>query len=62
MRKGREPIGTLIITDDGWKEFKQGYVQHGDHVAINCVVQKYRDLFNTELSSAVQTASLVAVY
>jgi hypothetical protein len=24
MRKGREPVGTLIITDDGWIELKQG--------------------------------------
>jgi len=41
---------------------KTGYVQHGDHVAIECVVQKYRDLCNTELSTAVRTASLVAMY
>ena len=31
-------------------------------MAIKCVVQKYRDLFNTELSTAVQTASLVTIY
>ena len=39
-----------------------GYVQHGNHVAIKCVVQTYRELFNTELSTDVQTVSLVAMY
>ena len=39
-----------------------GYVQHEIHMAVKCVVQKYKDLFNTELSTDVQTASLVSMY
>ena len=60
--EGQKASSNLNHNRQRLDRIQTGYVQHGGHMVVKCVVQKYKDLFNTELSTAVQTASLVSVY